>query len=149
MNSFSIKGEGGNFLSITVTGYEYQSADNESDLNWLKGELALSIGAFSANYNLMLETYDLEELQKQLVSLNGSLAKKVSFSTTEEAISFEIQIGSTGLLDISGVAQDPRTGSAFKFKFISDQSFIKPILEQLCEVTSAFPIRVVASRSEN
>jgi hypothetical protein len=134
-------GEGGR-ITIEVSDYERETADNEDDANWLNSTIAIEASPFSGVFGVALTTHELGVLHERLQAALQSLSGTVVFQTTEEDLSLEFKFGGRGSVSISGVAQPHRSAAGtLHFRFESDQSSIGLAVQELSSALRHFPVR--------
>ncbi len=140
-DQISFVGDGGR-LTIEVSDYERESADNEDDANWLASTIAVQAGSFSGTFAASLTTHELGLLHERLQVALQSLGGVVAFQTTEDDLSLEFTFSKRGAVSIAGIAQPHRfrTG-ALRFRFESDQSSIGLAVQELSSALRHFPVR--------
>jgi hypothetical protein len=140
-DSIEITGPGAS-VTIGVAGYENPVAVNPSDANWLSCTVLLQIGAFSGSLAASFTTHDFARLFGQFQAALSTLEGDVSFLTDEDMLRLNLKFEKTGLVQISGMAQEFGQGkAALTFSFETDQSFLTQTCRQLEKVTKKFPVK--------
>ena len=140
-DQISFVGDGGR-ITIEISDYEREVADNEDDANWLNSSIAIQAGSFSGSFAASLTTHELGLLHERLQTALQSLSGAVAFQTTEDDLSLEFTFNNRGAVSIAGVAQPHRfrTG-ALRFRFESDQSSIGLAVQEISSALRHFPVR--------
>lgn len=142
MSSFSISGSDREKLVVTVRGYERAVSGEYHDDNWLSVVVELGAGAFSAKFDAAFLTEDFVRFRDQLSVLRDSLKGEARFTTLEEQLSIRVAGNGRGGVTISGEAFDrPGGGHKLVFEYSLDQTILPPVLRDLDELVSRFPVR--------
>lgn len=138
-----ISGQGAR-LTVEVLGYENPSAQNASDANWLSCNVAIKVleSTVLANFPASFTTYDFIQFRQELSTILSNLRGSATFVTDEEALRLSVEIGSTGVARVDGVAcvrGGPET--TLSFSFDSDQSYLSQTVNGLEAIVVHFPTR--------
>lgn len=134
----------GDFLRLEVIKYSYPDATDNYDNNWLDIVLTLKMGAFSGQYPAYFQTTDFSQLLGELTKLHENLNGQFSFTTLEQQLVLNFKGDGLGHIQIEGTAEDNAgNGNRLNFEIDIDQTAFPAIIQQLSEITSAFPFIVV------
>jgi hypothetical protein len=129
-------------LTVEVSGYEREVADNEDDANWLSSTIAIQAPPFSGTFAASLRTHELQDFYEHLDAALRSLSGTVVFQTLEDDLTLEFQFQNKGSVSITGVAQPHRfRANVLRFRFESDQSSVGLAAKELSSVLQHFPVR--------
>lgn len=142
MPSFSLGSSETEKVAVTVRNYERAATGDYHDDNWLSVRVEVSAGAFSGKFDAAFLTVDFVGFREQLGALYDSLKGEANFATLEEQLSIRVVGNGRGGLTVTGEALDqPGIGNKLAFAFAFDQTSLAPVLRELDEITSSFPIR--------
>lgn len=145
MISVLIAGSGGS-VTIEVIGYENPAAGNDSDANWLRSTVRVSVGPFAGDIEGSLTTQDFAYFERELTEVLRTLQGKATFQTDEDWLRFEVGMGSRGTAMVSGVVKaGSRSQASLRFSFETDQSYLGVTKRALSDVANYFPVKVRAS----
>ena len=135
-------GEGGNKLSIVIFGYSHPASEDYWDGNWIRANVSVQVTGFSGNMSGHIRLEELQDLVVKLQHIYDDLSGTATFSTMEEWIEFEIQIGKLAQVHIRGFLQDYWSqDNMLTFVIQSDQTHLLSPIKQLKATLSRFPIR--------
>lgn len=133
-------------VQIDVHGYENPRAVDPDDANWLRASVLLGAGPFSGSFDLTITTHDLAVLRERLGVTVKAMTGSVEFETTEGDLILRLAFSTSGRTQVSGIAQPSASpGTALHFQFESAPDDLYQTLQQLAELTEAFPIRQFAT----
>ncbi len=143
MISVPIAGIGGSII-IQVISYENPTASNDSDANWLRTAVRVSVGPFAGDIDGSVNTHDFAYFERELSEMLLTLRGKATFQTDEDWLRFEVGMGSRGTATVSGVVK-ARGGlqASLRFSFETDQSYLVDTKRALGEMANDFPIKQV------
>ena len=130
-------------VQIDVLGYE-QPADSSDrhDRNWLRSEVRVQTGSYSATESISILTWDLTSFLKQLEKLHDKLKGAATFDTLEGQIKLELKGDGRGQISLVGQISNPHPhASTLTFQFGFDQTFLAESIAQLRRVVVQFPAR--------
>lgn len=143
MISVPIAGTGGS-VTIEVIGYENPAAGNDSDANWLRSTVRVSVGPFAGDIEGSLTTQDFAYFERELSEVLRTLQGKATFQTDEDWLRFEVGMGSRGTATVSGVVKAGGGSQAsLRFSFETDQSYLGETNRALGAVAKDFPVKQV------
>ncbi|MCC6801817.1 MAG: hypothetical protein IT319_02945 [Anaerolineae bacterium] len=130
------------FLSIIVRGRAYRRSRDYWDGNWLHATVTIRTGKFSGEVPGLVRAEELAGFRKQLETVYKSLEGAAEFETMERWLSFQVEIGRTGSVTLSGTIQDEVSAISNRllFAFEYDQTFLSSTLSQLQEAVTAYPV---------
>jgi hypothetical protein len=135
--SLELNGENGHIL-ITVLGYENDSAQTESDANWLKCEIKIVVpcfyGAFPANFTVQ----DFQRFHKELKSAICALDGQAEFHCDEEQLDLVLKFSKRNV-HVSGMAKCMDYNSRLHFEIESDFSSVNLAFLRLESILKKFP----------
>ncbi len=133
-------------LVIGVESYERATANDQSDANWLRCNVAGTFGAFSCSGSYSFTTTDMAQFLYSLEAALEGKAAKAYFSTMEEGLSMEIEINTRGQATVTGFVKSTRIPKVkLMFSFRSDQSYLQHTLADLREINQQFPERTASN----
>lgn len=142
MSSFSLGGSDREKVLVTVRNYERAVTGEYYDDNWLSVVVEVSAGAFSGKFDAAFLTQDFVGFRDQLSVLYDSLKGEANFTTLEDQLSIRVAGNGRGGLTVTGEALDqPGNGNKLVFEFALDQTSLVPVLRELNEIVSLFPVR--------
>lgn len=143
MISVPIAGSGGS-VTIEVIGYESPDAGNDSDANWLRSTVRVSVGPFAGDIEGSLTTQDFAYFERELSEMLRTLQGKATFQTDEDWLRVEVGMGSRGTATVSGVVKaESGSQASLRFSFETDQSYLGETKRALSEVANEFPVKHV------
>ena len=143
MQGFSLgSGQGASF-EVLVFGYAYPEQTDFWDGNWLRARLKAKTEGFRADYPLFVRAEEVEGFLDQLEPLYGRLRGEAEFRTMESQLGISMAIADPlGHVKVEVEASNPLGSEAcLRFDFQTDQTYLLPLLVELREVASAFPVR--------
>lgn len=144
MSFFSLGNSDRGKVAVTVRGYERAASGDHYDDNWLSVVVEVNAGGFSGKLDAAFLTEDFVGFRDQLVVLYDSLKGEANFATLEGQLSIRVTGNGRGGLVVSGEALDqPGLGNKMLFEFALDQTSLLPMLRELNEIVSLFPVRGV------
>ena len=116
-------------------------ANDSADGNWLNTRIQLAVGGFSGLIDGQLRANELETFRIELAKLYRTLSGQATLSTLEDWLTLEIVGDGKGHLSFHGeIMDEPGIGNTFKFRLELDQSFVSKTINDLEQVTKAFPV---------
>ncbi len=111
------------------------------DKNWVRTRITINGGAFSGWYIADFMTIDFEALRQIFDILYNDLNGMAVFADLEGALKLEIQGDGLGHFNVNVTAcEEPCFGSTLNLTISFDQTYIKPLINQLSEIIKRFPI---------
>ncbi len=142
MASFTLGSSNREKVAVMVGGYERAVTGNYHDDNWLSVVVEVRSGAFSGKFDAAFLTEDFVGFRDKLVVLYDSLKGEVNFTTLEEQLSIRVVGNGHGGLTVSGEAVDqPGICNKLVFEFALDQTALLPVIREVNEIISLFPVR--------
>jgi hypothetical protein len=133
--------DGGDGIKIQPTGQPYIDSANSWDKNCLRTLLTIKGGAFRGQYNADFYTFEFEHFKQELRRVYKDLNGKFVFSCRDHELVLKIQGDGNGHFTVDCTAMDhPAFGAELKFQLSFDQTYIPELVNQLNDITKAFPI---------
>lgn len=144
MSSDEIRAVGDGFaITITVDRYERLTAQDESDLNWLKCELSARVGVFTGVFELGLTTDELESWGEQLGKLLERGSGEVLLVSEEDNLRLEVVLGLAGRAQLSGrISSQDMARAALEFQAETDRTSLAQLHADLRRIVRDYPTRV-------
>ena len=132
----------GNIVRLEPIGLINYRSSIDWDNNWIKTKITIKGGAFGGQYEADVMTIDFERFKQELYALYNNLNGKAVFADLERVLKLEIQGDGLGHFEVKVTAHDePCFGANLNFTMYFDQTYIKPLVHQLNEITKQFPIK--------
>lgn len=142
MPTFEISCSTKDRIALTVHGYERTASGELYDDNWLSVTIEICCGAFSGQFSAAIMSFELIEFLDQLIILHQDLKGKAIFATLEGQLEICAACDKLGNIQITGFAMDTiGIGNKLNFQFKIDQTYLPKTINQLKEITKAFPVR--------
>lgn len=140
-------------LVLAVDGYEFESAEEGWDLDWLTGSARLALdapgAAFTATTSLFWQAGELasfeEQLRSALTARTSRKGKVAKLTTLEDQVELEIEVR-FGEAQISGRIEHELGGIEFGWTGTTAKR-LEGSPAQLAELTRRFPSRARRARS--
>lgn len=131
----------GNYIRIEPLQRLYYGSESDWDKNWISTKITVVAGAFSGTYTADLTSFDFKNFKHDLNNLYDNL-ESLEFRDLEGYIKMTIKGDGIGHFNLQATCCDkPGPDSAeLRFELSFDQTFIKPIVNTLNEITKKFPI---------
>ncbi|WP_243360562.1 WapI family immunity protein [Fundidesulfovibrio terrae] len=130
----------GGWIILTTQGYEYTSATDYHDANWLRCNLEFKIDGLTGKENIFFLTTDIISFKHELQILNKSLQGSAVLSSTDNDTRIEVKSGSRGDLTVSGHITKIGTAQySIDFNATSDQTMMTRCLEDLQLISEQYP----------
>lgn len=132
-------------FSLTVHGYQFTSADNIWDANWLFVTAQCEAdGATVRVSGSILSTTDLAAFGTQCDQLYKQLKGEAVLDSLEPELRLKLHyVGKAGHLEGSVEITPDQMTQRHQFSFALDQSFLPAVIEQCGTVLQRFPVREV------
>ena len=136
-------------LALGVRGYEFETARDSHDKNWLRKSVALEVGPPSerivvSNFEVFWQTTELSDFELQL---SGALAKqkslsggKASLTTLEDEVELQVMVRLDDAT-ISGRIEKHSVAAVEFAETVTTAQELEGALSELAEVTREFPFR--------
>ena len=132
----------GNMIKLEPLELAYSNSTIDWDNNWIRTKICARGGVFSGEYIADIMTTDYEKFKQELNTLYDNLKGKAFFSDLEGALKLEIQGDGLGHFKVDvTVCDEPCFGAKLNFTMTFDQTYIKPMVRQMNEITKRDPIR--------
>ena len=143
MSTIEIGGRGGRLI-INLLRYESDSATDDSDANWLVGELEAHIVPFSCHTSVTFTTHDLARLLAELKHIDPAETTELHLASEAETLMLSFEFDPHGAVTLSGTIQtDYSAKTHLTFELASDRWFTAKTIEDLELAVSVFPVREV------
>ncbi|SDE45978.1 hypothetical protein SAMN05216464_106220 [Mucilaginibacter pineti] len=135
--------ESGNIIKVEALEFQTFGSGNQYDKNWIKSKITVKAGGFSGEYHADLMTVDFKQFEKQLSTLYDNLSGGAAFHDLEGYLEIRIIGDGVGHFEVNVTADDsPGANSrTLTFSMTIDQTYIKPIVNNLKKITEAFPVK--------
>ena len=141
MHEILIFADRGEFLKLSIAGRSQPDCDDYWDGNWLRAAVDIRAGGFRGSVDGDIRAEELVAFCGQLAQLQQSLEGVAEYDTLEGWLSIRATGDGQGHIEIRCMVLDqPGIGNRLEFTLASDQTFIKQTINQLTEVTKAFPV---------
>lgn len=134
--------DSGDFIRIVPIKYKYSGDSDVWDKNWLDIKIEVKADAFAAKYNADLRTYDFKTLKEYFEYIYNHLDGEFKFEDIEHHLEFNLKGDGIGHFEIYCiVTNNPGyMESSLSFYLSIDQTQIMPLVRQLDNIVSRFPI---------
>ena len=140
----------GNVIKLEPLELAYPNSTLDCDHNWIRTKISIKGGAFSGEYTADIMTTDYEMFKQDLNALYDNFKGKAIFADLEGVLKLEIQGDGFGHFAVDVAACDePGFGAKLNFTMSFDQTYIKPMVRQLNEITKQFPITGIDFKIKN
>ncbi|MGQ9820768.1 MAG: WapI family immunity protein [Thermogutta sp.] len=141
MFQFAIRGEGRDFLAVSVLGRSHPGAMDYWDGNWLQATVEVTAGGFRGSAAGDVRADELVCFHGQLVRLQDQLQGTAEFETMERWLSIRGTGDGKGHIEFRCMIRDqPGTGNTLNCTLATDQTFVRNTVTDLAEVIRAFPV---------
>ena len=134
---------GADHVSIAVTGREHPDADDDGwDANWVVAVISVVMGGFRGTVRASLRTDEIHRFNRELKSLNTTLAGTAVLDSLERWIALTVRAESRGQIRVCGEIRDRAGGGnvlAFEMTVV-DQTYIGGWIDGLDAIAAEFPI---------
>lgn len=134
------------FLSVEVLRRSYPSEEDYWDGNWLVTRVGIQTGGFNGRINADLRTDEFASFLAELEQLYVKLTGTASFAPMEPWLTIKVTGGGLGHFTADCEARDgfPKdaigSGGILSFEIAFDQTELPPIIDQLKQLLSAYPV---------
>lgn len=109
--------------------------------DWVKAAISVEIPGYSADFHADLRAGEFKDFREQLNAMNQKLEGTASLISIENAIEVKGSMDSQGGIYWEARTRYPiSTGALLDFEFGSDQSYLDPLIKELDEVLTEFPV---------
>ncbi|MGQ9607584.1 MAG: WapI family immunity protein [Thermogutta sp.] len=141
MFQFAIRGEGRDFLAVSVLGRSHPGAMDYWDGNWLQATVEVTAGGFRGSAAGDVRADELVCFHGQLVRLQDSLQGTAEFETMERWLSIRGTGDGKAHIEFCCMIRDkPGSGNTLNCTLATDQTFVRNTVTDLAEVIRAFPV---------
>ncbi|MBD1432379.1 hypothetical protein H8B06_06045 [Sphingobacterium sp. DN00404] len=132
----------GNYIRIEPLQRLYYESESDWDKNWISTQITVAAGAFSGTYTADLTTFDFKNFKHDLNNLYDNLNGSLEFRDLEGYLKLIIKGDGIGHFNLQATCCDkPGPDSAeLRFELSFDQTFIRPMVNSLKEITEKFPV---------
>lgn len=112
------------------------------DKNWLKTNVKVKAGAFSGQFSVDFMTVDFENFKHELTRIYSDLKGCIRFENLDRNLELVFRGDGNGHFNIEVVAKESNEveKNELTFHIYIDQTQIKPLVNQVDKIVSAFPI---------
>jgi len=130
---FTIKGETGDFLTLTMTDvYDFPDKTGHWGGYDARAEIIIKSGNFQVKSAFYTSTGEVFSFYQQLKDCNSKLKGSAIYDSYESNLKFTASYDDLGHVKISGdFSENFPSENELTFSFASDQSFIKYTLDEL------------------
>ena len=136
-------------LVLGVGAYEFESASDPHDANWLTGSVELELGlppeqVLVKEFGVFWQTTELSDFERDLraalAKQKSRFAGKATLTTLEEHLELQVTVRLNEATIAGRVERHPIASVEFS-ELPTSAEELERALAQLAEVTSAFPVR--------
>ncbi|MDO8998507.1 MAG: hypothetical protein Q7W45_01995 [Bacteroidota bacterium] len=112
------------------------------DKNWLKTNVKVNAGAFSGQFSVDFMTVDFENFKHELLRIYDDLKGCTRFGNLDQNLELVFRGDGNGHFNIEVIANESKDfeKNELTFHINIDQTHIKPLVNQVDKIVSAFPI---------
>jgi hypothetical protein len=141
MCTIRVGGENSEFLAITILGRSHTDARDQWDGNWVRASVEVGAGDFRGEVRGDLRAEELVSFHREFARLSGSLVGEARFTTMEDWLSIVVTGDRRGQIELTCEVRDqPGIGNTLAFRLALDQTYLRPMAEQLGRAVSEFPV---------
>ena len=141
MCTIRIGGERSEFLALTLLGRSHPDARDYWDGNWVRASVEVVAGGFRGEVGGDLSAEELASFHGEVSRLSESLSGEARFSTMEDWLSIVLAGDRRGGVELSCEVRDqPGIGNTLAFRLALDQTYLRPMVEQLRQAVAEFPV---------
>ena len=138
---FRLGGETTEYVEVTILGRSAPDATDFWDGNWLLAEVRLRTGGFTGAFRASLRTHEIADFAAELGRLQTALGETAELRTMEKQLELSLVGDGRGHFQIKGEARDEAgMGNELLFALAMDQTELSPLLRQLDDVLSRYPV---------
>src|SRR5690606_10205061 len=132
----------GNYIQIEPLHRLYSGSELDWDKNWISAKITVAAGAFNGTYIADLTTFDFKNFNHDLHNLYDNLNGSLEVRDLEGYVKLVIKGDGIGHFNLRAICCDrPGLDSAeLRFELSFDQTFIRPMVNSLKQITEKFPI---------
>ena len=140
MCTIRIGGEQAEFLAITILGRSHPGARDRWDGNWVRASVEIAAGGFRGEVGGDLRAEELASFHRDIARLADSVAGEARFTTMEDWLSIVVTGDRRGHVELACEVRDqPGVGNTLAFRLGLDQTYLRPMVDQLGHAVSEFP----------
>ena len=134
---------------MAVVGFKVGGAEHEyvrvevlgaNGDGWLPSNVAVRVGAYTADYPSDLDCWAFSRFHDELQSLYQRLVGTATFSTYERQLELTLTGDGLGHMAVAGVAMDSAgTGHRLTFRLQIDQTDLPRLISEVDEVVTRYP----------
>ncbi|WP_157474931.1 hypothetical protein [Dyadobacter sp. Leaf189] len=128
------------FVQIKILKRSYPESDDDSDIDWLDGEVKVVVPGFQALYKTYLRTDDLLYFYESLRIATIDQGATIEFNTIEEGLYLIGTKQTTGQILWEGIANVGRPKNQLKFTVESDSQLIDHLINDVNKIRDQYPI---------
>jgi hypothetical protein len=138
---FRLGGESAEYVEVTILGRSAPDATDFWDGNWLLAEVRLRTGGFTGAFRASLRTHEIADFAAELGRIHAMLEGTAELRTMEEQLELSLLGDGRGHFQIKGEARDEAgMGNELQFALAMDQTELSPLLRQLEDVVTRYPV---------
>jgi hypothetical protein len=138
---FRLGGEAAEYVELTILGRSNPGATDFWDGNWLVTEVQLQSGGFTGAFKANLRTHEIADFAAELRGLHTALRGSAELRTMEQQLKLSFTGDGRGHLNVQCEAHDQAgCGNQLRFELSTDQTELPPLLRQLDDVLSRYPV---------
>jgi hypothetical protein len=136
-----IRGDGSDFLAITLLGRSHWETTDYWDGNWVRAAVVVQAGGFRGSVAGEVRTDELAQFYDQLRRLQQSLEGTATFETMEGWLSIRASGDGMGHMEFRcSVRDEPGIGNTLECTLATDQTCTRTTLAELHSAIQAFPV---------
>jgi len=133
--------DGGDIIKIQPIEQPYKDSVHDWDKNCIRTLLTIKGGAFKGQYQAEMYTFEFEKFKQDLRRAYKDLKSEFTFSCRDHELVLKIKGDGNGHFTVDCTAMDqPTIGGELRFQLSFDQTYIPELVNQLNDITKAFPI---------
>jgi hypothetical protein len=141
MCEFTIRCDGGDFLTVALLGRWHPGEIDYWDSNWVTVAVEVAAGAFRGSVRGDLRAEELAQFHDQLVRLQQALRGTAHFETVESWLSISVTGDGYGHMRVRCIVCDePGIGNTLDCTLTTDQTFTRRTVTELSTAIQAFPV---------
>lgn len=141
MCQVEIRCEGGDILTMNLTGRSHPEATDYWDGNWLRCTVDIQAGRFRGSVVGDIRAEELSAFSDQLARLQETLQGIAAFTTMEEWLAISVTSDHRGHMTLRCVIRDePGTGNTLTCVLNTDQTFTRTTVAELARAVKSFPV---------
>jgi hypothetical protein len=141
MCTIRVGGENSEFLALTILGRSHPDARDYWDGNWVRALVEVAAGGFRGEVSGDVRAEELSSFHGEVARVFESSSGEARFSTMEDWLSIVVAGDRCGGIKLSCEVRDlPGIGNTLAFRLALDQTYLRPMVEQLRRAVVEFPV---------